>query len=97
MKPRFRSLRCVVGGLDYYAIARVSPARSAARVGADSPRYLDPGRQASAQIIRILQGAWDVTAELTHWTRTAIQAQADEQVRGRKPTVRALPAKKEPA
>ena len=99
-KPRFRSLRCVVGGLDYYAICRVIPAQPAPHVGADSPSYLRPARPAQASIIRILRGGEDVTSGengVSHWTRTEIQAQADEQVRGRKSTVRALPAEEEPA
>jgi len=86
MKPRFRSLRCVVGGQDYYAICRIIPAQPAPHVGADSPSYLRPARPAQATIIRILRGAEDVTSGengVSHWTRTAIQAQADEQVRGR--------------
>ena len=66
---------------------------AAAPSEAQGPR----GRALEGVRFDAVQGAWDVTAELTHWTRTAIQAQADEQVRGRKPTVRALPAKKEPA
>ena len=100
MKPRFRSLRCVVGGQDYYAICRVIPAQPAPHVGADSPDYLRPARPAQATIIRILRRGEDVTSGehgVTVWTRTAIQAQAEEQVRGRKSTVRALPAEEEPA
>jgi hypothetical protein len=76
MKRRasFRSVRVAVGGSDYCAIVRALPARAAAHVGADSPRFMEPGARARVQVIRILRGAVDVTSELTPWTRRDIEA-----------------------
>ena len=84
VKPSFLSVPVSVGGEDYSVIVRVVPARAAAHVGADSPRYLDPGKPARVEILRILRGAVDVTSELTYWTRRAIETAVREET-GRAP------------
>lgn len=76
MKARFVSCRVSVGGSDYVAIVRVLPVRAAAKVGADSPRYLDPGAASKVRLVRILRDAIDMTDELTYWTRQAIEREA---------------------
>lgn len=69
----FRSVPVAIGDSDYSAIVRVSPMKAAPHYGPDHPRYMEPGRRAYVQIIRILRNAEDVTDDITAFTRTAIE------------------------
>lgn len=63
-KPTFKTLNVTVAGVTYACLCRIVPARAAAHVGADSPRFLDCGHPGSLTIIRVLKGAVDVTDAL---------------------------------
>jgi hypothetical protein len=78
-KAAFKSVRVVVGGEQYYAIVRAIPARAPAHAGADSPRFLDPGRPARVEVMKILLDGIDVTAALMPWTRRKIEDHVREQ------------------
>jgi hypothetical protein len=64
MKPRFATFRISVGFQYYKVLCRVLPPTKAAHVGADSPRYLEPGKGGTVQLIRVLKDAIDVTDSL---------------------------------
>ncbi len=80
-RPRFQSVTVDVGESRYSAIVRVYPARAPAHAGADSPRFMDPGERAHAQVMRILLGAVDVTDEILPFTRSAIEDAVKEKVK----------------
>lgn len=71
-KPQYPTCRVEVGGLIYTVHLRVIPGRHAPHVGADSPRFLSPGRSPRAEVIRILRDGIDVTDDLFWFTRKAI-------------------------
>ena len=75
-KPRFQTFRVPVGHQTYAVLCRVVPARAAAHVSADSPRFLDVGSPGSLSIIRVLKGATDVTDALDRDLRDTIQNRA---------------------
>jgi hypothetical protein len=63
-RSRFATFRIDVGYQRYSVLCRVIPGRAAPHVGADSPRFMDPGSAGSVQIIRVLKGSDDVTDAL---------------------------------
>lgn len=72
-RARFTSVFVTVGDSRYCAIVRRYPARAAAKVGADHPRFMDPGEPARVQVMRILRDAVDVTDDLTVFIRAKIE------------------------
>lgn len=80
MKPQFPTVAVVIGGVLYTVHLRVTPGRKPSRVGADSPRFLDPECPPRVQVIRILRAGvviWDrVTNDLLYWTRRSIEEAA---------------------
>lgn len=82
-KPAYPTCTVTVGGVAYTVHLRVIPGRAAARVGADSPRYLDPGSKPKASVIRILRDGIEMTgSDLLYFTRRAIEAAAVAQFAG---------------
>jgi hypothetical protein len=63
-RARFTTLRVRVGAKAYQVEARILPIRHAPHVGADSPRFMDPGAPARVQITRVLLDRLDVTGML---------------------------------
>jgi len=74
-KPRIDTRTARVGGTDYEVHVKVWPARAAAHVSADSPRFLDPGTPRREAIVCIFRGREDVTCSLFPWARKAIAGQ----------------------
>ena len=80
MKASYPTCSVTYGGVIYQVHLRVFPGRKPARVGPDSPRYLDPGASPRARVIRILRDGFVVADQVTHEllpsTRRAIEEAA---------------------
>jgi hypothetical protein len=83
VKTLYPSCVVTLGGAIYTVHLQLFAGRAAPHVGADSPRYLDPGRRPRARVIRILREQIDVTDELTYWNRKTIEEKVFEMVKAR--------------
>ena len=61
-RPRFESITVDVGYDRYSVLCRIIPGRAPAKVGADSPRFMDPGATGGVTIYSVSKGGVDVTS-----------------------------------
>lgn len=83
MKALYPTCSVTVGGTTYTVCLRVEHRRPAPRVGADSPRFLDPGKAPQARVLKILRDGVDVTEKLFYFTRRKIEAEALRMLKAR--------------
>lgn len=62
-RARYESVTVDVGFQRYSVLCRVVPGRAAPHVGADSPRFMDPGKPDRAVIFSVSKDGKDVQAD----------------------------------
>lgn len=62
-RARYETVTVDVGFQRYSVLCRVVPGRAAAHAGADSPRFLDPGRPDKAVIFSVSKGGASVNPD----------------------------------
>lgn len=79
-KPEYGTCRVKLGAGILSVEYRLHPARAAPHVGADSPRFLDPGSPAHVEVLRVKEGGWDITCGLEAQTLTVIEQEVAKSV-----------------
>jgi hypothetical protein len=79
-KARYQNVTVDVGFNRYSVFCRIVPGRKPAHVGADSPRFMDPGRPDRLAIFSAYRDGIDVTAALDVDLALAIERACSEKL-----------------
>lgn len=73
---RYQSIRLRFKDLDYIAVCKITDPRRAPHVGADHPRFMDPGSRGGLKVQNVFWQGIDVTECLSAPTLRKIEAAA---------------------
>ncbi len=73
---RYQSIRLRFEDLDYIAVCLITEAHQAPHVGADHPRYMEPGSPGALKVQNVLWQGIDLTESMSAPTRRKVEAAA---------------------
>jgi hypothetical protein len=77
---RYQSIRLRFKDLDYVAICKITEPHRAPHVGADHPRFMEPGSPGAVEVQNVLWEGIDLTERLSAPTRRKVEAAARQAI-----------------